>query len=130
MPVSARVEPDCPEAYVDPSLALEVLVNFVENADRVSPAGLPLDLVARRHPLADGQVRIEVLDRGPGIRTGESADAVPSSDVPGRGLGLEIARSLAAASGGSIGLSNRPGGGSVARLDLPAAPAAVGKEEI
>jgi two-component system sensor histidine kinase KdpD len=129
-PVAARVEPDCPEAYVDPSLALEVLVNFVENADRVSPPGEPLELVARRHPLADGQVRIEVLDRGPGVGAGESPDAVSSSDLPGRGLGLEIARSLAAASGGSVGLSNRAGGGAVARLDLPAAPAIVEKEEI
>jgi two-component system sensor histidine kinase KdpD len=128
-PVVARVEPDCPEAYVDPSLALEVLVNFVENADSVSPAGEPLELFARRHPLAEGQVRIEVLDRGPGIGPGENPDAVSSSDLPGRGLGLEIARSLAAASGGSIGLSNRPGGGAVARLDLPAARAAVEKIE-
>jgi two-component system sensor histidine kinase KdpD len=128
-PVVARVEPDCPEAYVDPSLALEVLVNFVENADSVSPAGEPLELFARRHPLAEDQVRIEVLDRGPGIGPGENPDAVSSSDLPGRGLGLEIARSLAAASGGSIGLSNRPGGGAVARLDLPAARAAVEKIE-
>ncbi|HLN80344.1 MAG TPA: ATP-binding protein, partial [Thermoanaerobaculia bacterium] len=105
--------------------ALEVLVNFVENADSVSPAGEPLELFARRHPLAEGQVRIEVLDRGPGIRLGENPDSISSSDLPGRGLGLEIARSLAAASGGSIGLANRPGGGAVARLDLPAAPAAV-----
>jgi two-component system sensor histidine kinase KdpD len=128
--VTARVEPDCPDAYVDPSLALEVLVNFVENADRVSPAGEPLELFARKHPLAGDQVRIEVLDRGPGIGAIENSSALSPSDVPGRGLGLEIARSLAAASGGSIGLSNRPGGGAVARLDLPAAPAIVAREEV
>ena len=37
------------------------------------------------------------------------------------GLGLEIARSFAAANGGDVTLANRPGGGAVARVDLPAA---------
>jgi two-component system sensor histidine kinase KdpD len=124
-PVAARVEPDCPDAYVDPSLALEVIVNFVENADRVSPAGEAVEITARRHPIAGDQIRIEVLDRGPGVGAAGQPEAVSSTDLPRRGLGLEIARSLAAASGGTVGLSNRPGGGAVARLDLPAAPAAV-----
>ncbi len=137
-PVVARVEPDCPDAYVDPSIALEVIVNFVENADRVSPPGQPLELTARQHPIENDRIRIEVLDRGPGVTATQEGfssadslgDAVKSTDLPRRGLGLEIARSLAAASGGSIGLANRPGGGAVARLDLPAAPTAVDKSEI
>jgi two-component system sensor histidine kinase KdpD len=125
--VVARVEPDCPDVYVDPSLALEVLVNFVENADRVSPAGEPLELTARKHPIEPDWIRIEVLDRGPGLAAAGSAIVDSSTDLPRRGLGLEIARSLAAASGGAIGLANRPGGGAIARLDLPAAAAAVEK---
>ena len=44
------------------------------------------------------------------------------SDVAQRGLGLEIARSLAAANGGSIEITPRQGGGTAARLDVPAAP--------
>jgi two-component system sensor histidine kinase KdpD len=84
-PVSIRVEEDCPDAKVDPALALEILVNLIENAHRVSPAGAP-------------------------------------SDLAQRGLGLEIARSLATANGGSIGLTPRPGGGTIARLDVPSAP--------
>ena len=126
-PVVARVEPDCPDAYVDPSLALEVIVNFVENADRVSPAGETVEITARRHPIASDQVRIEVLDRGPGVGAAGQPDAVSPTDLPRRGLGLEIARGLAAASGGAVGLSNRPGGGAIARLDLPAAPVVVGQ---
>jgi signal transduction histidine kinase len=47
--------------------------------------------------------------------------ATETADVAQRGLGLEIARSLAAANGGSIGLAPRPGGGTIARIDLPAA---------
>jgi signal transduction histidine kinase len=115
-PVSVRVSGDCPDANVDPSLALEILVNLIENAHRVSPAGAPLELTARTHPDDAGRVRIEVLDRGPGVPAG-----VATSDVAQRGLGLEIARSLAAANEGSIDLQPRDGGGTVAQLDVPAA---------
>jgi len=124
-PITVHVEPDCPDANVDPSLALEILVNLVENAHRVSPAAAPIELVARKHPLDASKVRIEILDHGPGLPPGAvDADgnvATETTDVAQRGLGLEIARSLAAANGGSIGLAPRPGGGTIARIDLPAA---------
>jgi two-component system, OmpR family, sensor histidine kinase KdpD len=126
-PVTVHVDDDCPDANVDPSLALEILVNLIENAHRVSPPEAPLELVARRHPLDPALVRIEVLDRGPGLPDGvvDAAGnllAGATTDVAQRGLGLEIARSLAAANGGSIGITPRSGGGVIARLDVPAAP--------
>jgi len=111
-PVAVHVDADCPDANVDPSLALEILVNLVENAHRVSPAGAPLELAAHG---ANARVQLEVLDRGPGV-------PAETADVAQRGLGLEIARGLAAANGGSIALAPRAGGGTVARIDLPAAP--------
>ena len=124
-PVTVHVEPDCPDANVDPSLALEILVNLVENAHRVSPPNAAIELVARRHPFDADKMRIEILDRGPGLPPGVvDADgnvATETTDLAQRGLGLEIARGLAAANGGSIGLAPRPGGGTIARVDLPAA---------
>lgn len=133
-PVTVHVDDDCPDANVDPSLALEILVNLIENAHRVSPPDAPLELLARRHPLDPAMVRLEVLDRGPGVPPGISdADgnlvAGATSDVAQRGLGLEIARSLAMANGGSIGIIPRQGGGTVARVDLPAALLPVAEEQ-
>ncbi|MGZ5476027.1 MAG: sensor histidine kinase, partial [Thermoanaerobaculia bacterium] len=123
--MTVHVDADTPDANVDPSLALEILVNLVENAHQVSPAGSPIELVARRHPLDADKIRIEVLDRGPGVPPGvvdgDGNVAAQTTDIAQRGLGLEIARSLAAANGGSIGLAPRSGGGTIARIDLPAA---------
>ena len=64
-PIEVHVAPDCPEVYVDPSLALEILVNLIENAHQASPPGAPIELSAFRHPLHPDRVRLEVADRGP-----------------------------------------------------------------
>ena len=109
-PVTISVSRDCPDAYVDPSLALEILVNLVENAHRASPAEAAIELAAT---CVDGRVWLEVLDRGPGVPV--------ESDVVRHGLGLEIARGLTSASKGTFSIANREGGGTVARVELPAA---------
>jgi two-component system sensor histidine kinase KdpD len=116
VPMSVHVDDDCPDANVDPSLTLEILVNLIENAHRVSPQGATIELAAMKHPSDDAMLRIEVRDRGPGLPPG-----VMDGDVAQRGLGLEIARSLAAANGGSIAHVAREGGGTIACIDLPAA---------
>lgn len=122
-PVHVAVDASCPDLLVDPSLAVEVLVNLLENAARAAPPGTALELSAVPHPSRADRVRIEVADRGPGFST---ATASPEGGPPPfesgrRGLGLEIARGLASANGGDLSLQARPGGGTVARVDLPAA---------
>jgi two-component system, OmpR family, sensor histidine kinase KdpD len=127
-PVETRIAPRCPDLWVDPSLTLEIVVNLLENAARLAPPERPLELAA--YPAA-GRVCVEVLDRGPGVppaikrmlqsplelrREGGSGDSVSG------GLGLQIARSFAEVNGGTLSLLDRPGGGTIARLDLPAAP--------
>lgn len=113
--VATRVEPGCPDLQADPSLALEILVNLLENAARWAPRELPLELAARR--IREGRVVVEVTDRGPGLPAG----ARETLDSASGGLGLRIARSFAEAMNGSLVLLDRPGGGTVARLELPAA---------
>lgn len=108
--VTITLDEDCPDAYADPSLVLEILVNVVENAHRASRPGTALELAAQ---YIGSHVRLEVRDRGPGIAS--------DSDLPHHGLGLEIARGLAAACSGEFTLVNRDGGGAIARIDLPVA---------
>lgn len=118
-PIELRIEESCPDLLADPSLALEIVVNLLENADRASAEGVPVELAAR--PSASG-VRIGVLDRGHGLADVPEGKIVEPGDVLPRGLGLEIARRFAAASGGRVTLQSRAGGGVAAWVELPAAP--------
>ncbi len=122
--VELSVAPDTPDVLADPALAVEVLANLLENAAYAGRDDAPLELAAETHPTNAGRVRLDVRDRGPGVpadvkRVVSSGGSPPEA---GRaGLGLVICASLARAMGGSLTLLDRPGGGTVARLDLPAA---------
>jgi two-component system sensor histidine kinase KdpD len=120
--VAVTVAEDTPDALADPALAVEVLANLLENAARAARRDTPLELAAGPDPGGSGRVRLEVRDRGPGVPDGlaRAAAGGPSPET-GRGLGLVICVSLAHAMGGTIALLARPGGGTVARLELPAA---------
>lgn len=107
--------------------SLRILVNLIENALKYSPKDAPVDIEVTR----DAQMlRIAVADRGPGIAAAERDRIFApfyrlsgvSPDVGmGAGLGLAIARRLAEAQGGTLSYDDRPGGGSVFTLRLPAA---------
>jgi two-component system sensor histidine kinase KdpD len=114
-----HVAPGCPDVFADPSLALEILVNLVENARQVSPAGESIELVADRSAADPKMVRLGVLDRGRGIVS--AATELDAAEARPAGLGLEIARRFAEASGGAVFLEPRAGGGTCAWLDLPSA---------
>jgi two-component system, OmpR family, sensor histidine kinase KdpD len=108
----------------DFSETLRALVNLIDNAVKYSPAGTPIDLSAA----LDGEWLVfSVADRGPGVPRAERERIFEpfyrrsaSPDVGGAGLGLSIARGIAAAQGGGLDLSDRPGGGSVFSLRVPA----------
>ena len=118
--IEARVEPGCPDLDVDPSLVVEILANLIDNAHRASPAGAVIELAAASSPGAPARVWLDVLDAGHGLgATHGSAESASR-----RGLGLEIARTFAAAHGGSVTLVARQPCGVRARVELPAAAAA------
>lgn len=105
--------------------ALErALENLLSNAARYASDG-PIDLLVS---VAGPTVTIEVADRGPGIRPEDREAAFEpfvrlerSEGVPGTGLGLTVVRSVVERMGGCATILDRDGGGTVVRLELPAA---------
>ncbi len=117
-------------ASIDPGLLVAcdgqrmgmALGNLVSNAVKfVQPGGV----VTVEAGAADGRARFLVRDNGPGI---------PPEDLPlifdrfyrgrnatgdGAGLGLAIARSIAAAHGGGVNAESTPGSGSLFTLEVP-----------
>lgn len=120
--IRTSIDPDAPDALVDPSLALEIVVNLVENAHRASPPGPEIELRSRQSANDTGRVWLEVLDRGNGFSPQQQRAlrtvGLPDTD---RGFGIDLARTLAILNGGSVEWFARDGGGTVARIDLPAA---------
>lgn len=95
----------------DPTLLLRALANLIENAER---HGEGLETLEVR---AEGEwVVFAIKDRGPG--------AVTPSESPGLGLGLPLVERIATAHLGTLSLSPREGGGTVAELRLPTEPVA------
>jgi two-component system sensor histidine kinase MprB len=99
--------------------------NLVDNALKFDEHGrAPVEIVVR-----DG--RITVLDRGPGIDSGDLPHlfdrfyrSVNARSRPGSGLGLSIVREVAARHGGTVFASPREGGGAAIGFTLPVAPPA------
>jgi signal transduction histidine kinase len=113
---------------VDRSQFCNVLVNLFLNALDAMPNGgrLEIDL----EPAPGGGALIRVADTGPGI----PADILPrlftpfaSSKSTGTGLGLSISRRIIEEHGGDLSGGNRPDGGAVFTIRLPASAAADGK---
>ncbi len=103
----------------------QILFNLVDNACKYADNGSDPS-VELRVSVADGRLRIGVLDHGPGIPARQvRAIFVPfergtnGGDKPGIGLGLALARGLARDLGGDLELKPRPGGGACFELTLP-----------
>ena len=129
VPVDLEVDPGAEVVMADPDRIDLALSNLLANAIRHGPPGRPVRLRALR---ADGGVRIEVRDDGPGIapqhqpRLFEKFYRVPGSAPGGAGLGLSIVRDVVEAHGGRVGVESTPGAGAVFWIELPHQQAAVG----
>ncbi len=121
-----RVEADTElRASIDARWLAEATRQGIENALKFSPVDTPIDLSVR----GDGaDALIEVADRGPGIPP-DMHEAVFAKfcrwrpygyeDRSGSGLGLFIARSIAAAHTGSAIVIDRPDGGTILQIRVP-----------
>ena len=103
--------------------SLRAFTNLLENALRYSPTAAPVEVDVQQD---EGQLRVRVLDRGPGIAREDRERlfepffrSASEGDPQGTGLGLAIADRLARAQGGEVRYADRPGGGSIFELVLP-----------
>ena len=110
-------------ACFDPKWTQEALGNLIDNAIKYTPAGGSVTVSVTPYELF---CRIDVTDTGPGIpedgqgRIFERFYRSPAvRDAQGVGLGLYLAREIAAANGGYIKVTSRPGNGSTFSLFLP-----------
>ena len=114
-----------PAVHGDAFLLRRLLANLLDNAVDFSPAHGVVD-VAVRHE--GGRVQVTVCDRGPGIpdyaleRVFERFYSLPRPDGGARssGLGLNFVAEIATLHGGTVHLEPREGGGTRARVLLPA----------
>ncbi len=128
-----------PELEVDHKRVRQLLVNLLSNANKFTPAGGRILVLAR--PAADGGATIAVADTGIGMTHEEimlalkpfaQVDAKRARTQEGTGLGLPLAVALARLHGGTLHIESQPGAGTTVVVALPrraaaATPAARGK---
>jgi signal transduction histidine kinase len=102
-----------------------LLLNLLDNAIKFNHRGGDVDVVLAVH---NDVAIISISDTGSGIAPDEQvhifergyrSSSVRKSHVPGTGLGLHFARSIAEAHGGRIEVSSSSGEGSCFRVSLP-----------
>jgi signal transduction histidine kinase len=118
----ADVPTDLPRAQIDPARIHQVLSNLVGNSIKFTPAGG--SITVRAEPWA-GEVRVTVIDTGPGI----APEQIPHlfgrywqanrRDHRGIGLGLAIAKGIVEAHNGRIWVESALGQGTRFHFTLP-----------
>ena len=118
-----------PPVLAAPGQVQQIVVNLVTNAAHATPRGERGTIVIRVGPGAPGMARLEVVDRGVGIPSGDLERIFEpfyttrvTGEERGIGMGLAVCRSLAAAHGGTVTVESEPGKGSTFRVEFPEAP--------
>jgi hypothetical protein len=128
--LTASYEPGTPRVIADEVSLKQMLLNLITNAIKFARPGDRITLAAAHG--ADGCLRIEVADTGPGMPQAwglPDLPASPGADEPGpllpppgapeeavgspagHGIGLPLTRTLAAANGASLIVDSAPGRG-------------------
>ena len=127
--VTHEVASDAAVVSGDPAKLHDALRNLLENAINYSPEGSVIVLASRRR---DDRIQIIVTDQGPGIPEADlprvferfyrvdKARTRDRKDPGGTGLGLAIVKHLVELHGGRVSAANRPTGGAILTIDLPA----------
>jgi PAS domain S-box-containing protein len=120
--------------YVDPERIRQVVINYLSNALKYTPAGPPvevrLDTAANGIPAGERVARVSVRDQGPGLTPEQQANLFErfyrvegishqQGSGLGLGLGLYISRTIVERHGGQVGVDSAPGHGSTFWFTLP-----------
>jgi CheY-like chemotaxis protein len=120
-----KVPEGLPELSADPLRLRQIMYNLLSNAIKFTPSGGRVSVEAR---VLDHELELVVSDTGIGIREEdlprlfrefEQVSAQNAERVGGTGLGLALTKRLVELHGGSVGVSSRPGEGTVFRVLLP-----------
>ena len=119
--VRVEMPEELPPVVCDYAQIDQVVMNLVENALLHTPPTAP---VCARAMHVDGVVRVEVVDRGPGIPVADRERVFRPFErgrtpAAGSGLGLTIARGFVEAHGGKLWLEDAPETGSRFVFTLP-----------
>ena len=121
-------------SMADRAKAERIVANLLSNAAKFSPASTPIECALTAD---DAWVVISVRDHGPGVppdardRIFDRFYQVDSSlrrAQGGFGIGLSLARRFAEGHGGSVSVTDAPGGGSVFTVRLPRAVVPVSRQ--
>lgn len=122
--VSVHCEKETAAVSASPGYLEQILRNLLNNADKYSPVGEPIDIVVQD---AEGGVVITVADRGSGIPA-EEAELIferfyrsgrTAKQAGGAGIGLTVCKRLVEAQSGRIWARPRAGGGTEVSSFLP-----------
>jgi two-component system sensor histidine kinase KdpD len=114
--VTVELDDEAPPVRVDGPQVERALANLIDNALKFSPPESPV-VVRVEH--GSTELRIHVIDRGPGIRADDRDRLFEPFRGEGTGLGLAIARGFAQVNGGAVWSQDDPTGGHFV-LALPA----------
>jgi signal transduction histidine kinase/putative methionine-R-sulfoxide reductase with GAF domain len=125
--VTDRVPPDLPPVAGDERLLHLLVQNLVENAVKFTPRGGSVE-VSLEELDGGAEVLLRVKDNGIGIAAEHherifekfyTVSSGPNRSHAGAGIGLYLAREVAAIHDGSLSVDSRPGDGSCFQVRLP-----------
>jgi signal transduction histidine kinase len=121
--LAVEIPEKLPTCSFDKDALTQILVNLIDNAVKYGEREVRVEALA-----SDGEVVLRVLDRGPGVPSGDREQifeafhrGTNAKAGGGSGLGLALVDAYAKAHNARVEVGERDGGGAVFALRLPAA---------